>query len=117
MGLIRASAARVSSVDEAKNAEGDHDDTRTDPDFALPIQQCGHQRKGQYNDKHGHEVPSRKWRQRRHYVPASPAHQAGGNCQRPSHSWIDAMIQAAGDHGQPKAGRGPLNVVHLQTDG
>jgi hypothetical protein len=46
--------ARMSSVDEAKDAEGDYDGARTDPDFALPVQQCAHQCKGQKNDEHGH---------------------------------------------------------------
>ena len=109
--------SRVSPVDEAEDAEGDYGGARTDPDFPLPVQQCGHQRKRQKNDEHGQKVPSRQRRQRPNDVPLPTAHQAGGYGQWPSHSWIDAVIEAAGDHGQPKTSRGPLNVVHLQTDG
>jgi hypothetical protein len=52
----------VSPVEEAEDAEGDYDATCTNPNFTLPVQQCGYQRKRKKNDQHGHEVPSRKRR-------------------------------------------------------
>ena len=109
--------ARMSPVNETEDAKGDYGGARTDPDFVLPVQQRGHRGKRQKNDEHRHQVPDRKRHQGRHYVSSAMAHQPGGNGQWPTHSWIDAVIEAANDHGQPKTDRGPLNVVHLQTEG
>ena len=67
MGLILASARGCRRLTRRKTPKPITGSARTDPDLALPVQQCGHERKGQKYDEHGHQVPSRKRRQRRHY--------------------------------------------------
>ena len=80
-------------------------------DFMLPSDEGRHSGERRQDACHRQKVPGAERTKRRDQVPSSLAHQPGGNRQWPAHSGVDAVIDAAGDYGQPKGGLHPLSSL------
>ena len=99
---------RMAAGDQQVDARRYDQQPGANADFMLPSDQGGHNGERRQDARHRQEVPGAERTERRDQVPSPLAHQPGGNRQRPAHPGVDAVIDAAGDYGQPEAGLHPL---------
>ena len=107
--------ARMTPVQQSEYAEADDKKARPDLNLRPPFGKGHEQREGKQNEEHGEEMADSQRSQRGQKRPRITFHQSGGNGERPAHAGVDAVIEAARNHGKPQSRGGPL--VHGHADG
>ena len=84
---------------------------------ALPFDERDQQREGKDHQQHREQMAGRERPKRGHQRARTPFHQSSRNGERPAHSRVYAVIEAARDDSQPEPGGCPIRSAQIQTDG
>ena len=107
----------MASLKETKGAIADDEKRRQNLDHALPFDEREQQRKWQEHQKHCEQMAERQRPECHKQGSRTSFHQPCGDRERPPHSRIESVIEAARDNGEPKPGRCRPRSAQFQTDG
>ncbi len=108
---------RMAPVDEPEDAEADDKEAGAYLDLALPFDERDQQRERKNHQQHRKQMAGRERTKRSHQRTRIPFHQSGRNGERPPHSRIYSVVEAARDDSQPEPGSRPIRPAQFQTDG
>jgi hypothetical protein len=91
----------MAPVDKPIDAEKDDKQASANPDRTLPFDEGDEQREWKDHEQHREQVADGERAERGHKRTRIPLHQSGRNRERPPHSRVDPMVEAACDHSQP----------------
>jgi hypothetical protein len=109
--------SRMAPVDEPEGAETHHQQTRADPDLALPIERLINSENGRIITSIVRRWPAASAPERRHEGARTFLHHSGRNRERPSQPGIHPVVEAACEDSQPESDDGPVDPGSVQDDG
>ena len=104
-------------VDKPEDTEPDDEQAGADLYLALPFDEGDQQREGKKHQKHCKQMAGRQRPKRGHQGTRTPFHQSSRNGERPPHSRIYSVVEAARNDSQPEPGGCPIRCAQIQTDG
>src|SRR6266481_3211389 len=107
----------MAPVDKPEDTEPDDEEARTELYLVLPFDERNQQREGKKHQEHCQQMAGRQRPKRGQQGTRTPFHQSSRNGERPSHSWIYPVVEAARNDCQPEPGRCPIHSAQVQTDG
>ena len=102
---------------EKKDAKADDDERRRRLNLMLPFGERQQQRERQQHQQDCKEMPSRQRPERQEQGARASFHESCGDRERPAHSGIDPVKDAARDHSKPEPRQSPIGSAQFQTDG
>jgi hypothetical protein len=107
----------MAAVDQPQDTEPDDKQTGADLYLELPFDERDQEPEGEDHQQHRKQMAGRKRPKRRRQGTRTPFHQSSRNSERPPHSRIYSMVEAARDDSQPEPGRCPIQRAQIQADG
>jgi hypothetical protein len=107
----------MASVDKPEDTEPNDKQAGAYLYLALPFDECHQHREGKENQEHREQMAGHERPKGGHQGTRTPFHQSSRNGERPSHSRIYSVVEAARDDSQPEPGRRPIRSAQIQTDG
>jgi hypothetical protein len=107
----------MASVDKPEDAEPDDQEAGGYLYLVLPLDERHQRREGKKNQEHREKMAGHQRPKGSHQGSRTPFHQSSRYGERPPHSRIYSVVEAARDDSQPEPGVCPIGSAQIQTDG
>ena len=107
----------MASVDKPEDTEPDDKQAGAQLYRALPFDECHQHGEGKENQEHRQQMADHQRPKGGHQGTRILFHQSSRNGERPAHSRIYSVVEAARDDSQPEPRRCPIRSAQIQTDG